>query len=326
LQIAEINQELLTLSRRGHYNVEPLDLNKLVGSAARALESRPTATVETRLCDGQLMIRGGGAQLMRVLTNLMNNAVEAMDDIGTLTVTTSHIYLDQPAGGGHTSVARGEYARVDITDSGCGIPADALQQIFEPFFTTKKSDRQRGTGLGLSVVHSVVEDHEGYVDVESVLGKGSTFSLYFPSYHGEVTVTETTHAIEQGTGEAVLVVDDDPLQRRIVLMALERVGYHATALESGEAAVRFLADHPQDAVIIDMVMEGIDGAETLRRIREMYPDQKAMLLTGYATSERAQVALALGNCEVLTKPIQVSTLTGAIHRAIKTHTPCAAGA
>lgn len=326
LQIAEINQELLTLSRRGHYNVEPLDLNKLVGSAARALESRPTVTVETRLCDGQLMIRGGGAQLMRVLTNLMNNAVEAMDDIGTLTVTTSHIYLDQPAGGGHTSVARGEYARVDITDSGCGIPADALQQIFEPFFTTKKSDRQRGTGLGLSVVHSVVEDHEGYVDVESVLGKGSTFSLYFPSYHGEVTVTETTHAIEQGTGEAVLVVDDDPLQRRIVLMALERVGYHATALESGEAAVRFLADHPQDAVIIDMVMEGIDGAETLRRIREMYPDQKAMLLTGYATSERAQVALALGNCEVLTKPIQVSTLTGAIHRAIKTHTPCAAGA
>jgi PAS domain S-box-containing protein len=318
LQIAEINQELLTLSRRGHYNVEPLDLNKLVGSAARALESRPTVTVETRLYDGQLMIRGGGAQLMRVLTNLMNNAVEAMDDIGTLTVTTSHIYLDQPLRR-HTSVARGEYARVDITDSGCGIPADASQHIFEPFFTTKKTDRKRGTGLGLSVVHSVVEDHEGYVDVESVLGKGSTFSLYFPSYHGEVTVTETTRAIEQGTGEAVLVVDDDPLQRRIVLMALERVGYSVTALESGEAAVRFLADHPQDVVIIDMVMEGIDGAETLRRIREMYPDQKAMLLTGYATSERAQVALALGNCEVLAKPIQVSTLTGAIHRAIKTH-------
>jgi DNA-binding NtrC family response regulator len=109
-------------------------------------------------------------------------------------------------------------------------------------------------------------------------------------------------------------------------MALERVGYHVTALESGEAAMRFLADHPQDVVIIDMVMEGIDGAETLRRIREMYPDQKAMLLTGYATSERAQVALALGNCEVLTKPIQVSTLTGAIHRAIKTHTPCVTGA
>ncbi len=315
LQIAEINQELLTLSRRGHYNTEPLDLNKLVLSATRNAEIPHTVTLDLQLHDGDITIRGGSAQLMRLFLNLIKNAVEAMEEVGVLTVKTDCLYLDEPMRG-YATIERGESARVDITDTGCGIPEEALAHIFEPFFTTKKADRKRGTGLGLPVVHSVVEDHEGYIDVSSSPGRGTTFSLYFPLFRGSTTVSETISTIAEGHGETILVVDDDPLQRRIARTALERVGYQVTVMESGEAAIEHIADHPADIVILDMVMEGIDGAETLRRIRERYPDQPAMILTGYSSSERAQAALQLGQCELLAKPIQASALTRAIHRVL----------
>lgn len=312
LQIAEINQELLTLSRRGHYNTEPLDLNKLVLSATRTAEIPHTVTLDLHLSPGEITICGGTAQLMRLLLNLIKNAVEAMEEVGILTVKTETLYLDEPMRG-YATIERGEYARVDITDTGCGIPEDALAHIFEPFFTTKKADRKRGTGLGLPVVHSVVEDHNGYIDVVSSPGRGSTFSLYFPLDRAGTIAAGPVSTIEEGHGESVLVVDDDPLQRRIAQTALERVGYQVTVMESGEAAVIHIKDHPADIVILDMVMDGIDGAETLRRIRHLYPEQPAMILTGYSTSERAQAALGLGQCQLLAKPIQASALTRAIH-------------
>ncbi len=315
LQIAEINQELLTLSRRGHYNTEPLDLNALVESAIRAASPPPTVTVETRLAPDELIIRGGGAQLMRALLNIVKNAIEAMDEVGILTIVSDRIYLDETVRR-FSTIERGEYACIRIQDSGCGIPEDALPHIFEPFFTTKKTDRRRGSGLGLPVVHSVIEDHEGHIGIESAPGKGTTFTLYFPLYRGESKACADSGTLEPGHGEHVLVIDDDPLQRRIAQTALERVGFRVTVMESGEDALRFITDHPVDLAIIDMIMGGIDGAETLRRIREMYPGQPALILTGYSTSERAQAALRLGHCEILAKPIQASTLTRAIHRAL----------
>lgn len=315
LQIAEINQELLTLSRRGHYNTEPLDLNALVRSAVRTVEIPPTVAVDLKASPGDLKIRGGSAQLMRVLVNLIRNSIEAMDDVGRLTIVTENIYLDEPLHN-YATVSRGEYARVAITDTGCGIPSEALEHIFEPFFTTKKADKKRGTGLGLAVVHSVIEDHEGYIDVTSTPGVGTTFMLYFPLFRGELASSKTTDTIREGHGELVVVVDDDPLQRRIAQTALERIGYEVVVLESGEDAVRYLKHNPADIVLLDMVMGGIDGAETLRQIREIHPRQTALILTGYSTSARVQAALALGECGVLAKPIQVSTLTSAIYQAL----------
>lgn len=315
LQIAEINQELLTLSRRGHYNTEPLDLNKLAQSATRTVELPATVALNWEPSEGELIVHGGNAQLMRAVLNLINNAVEAMDGVGELTVRTEALYLDAPIGH-YTTITRGEYARLQVADSGCGIPAEALERIFEPFYTTKRADRKRGSGLGLPVVHSVVEDHDGYIDVESTVGEGTTFSIYLPLYRGEAAANAKAQTLEEGQGESVLVVDDDPLQRRIAQVALERVGYRVTAVESGEEAVRYLTDHTADVVILDMVMGGIDGAETLSRIRAMYPEQNALILTGYSSSDRAEAALALGNCELLTKPIQVSTLTAALRRAL----------
>ena len=145
---------------------------------------------------------------------------------------------------------------------------------------------------------------------------GLTFTLYFPLYRGEALIAEAVNSMEEGQGETIVVVDDDPRHRHLAHTALERVGYKVVVLESGEGAVCYLKDHSAEVVILDMVMEGIGGVEALRQIREYNPSQAATILTGNPTSERAQAAIDFGNCDVLAKPIQVSTLTRVIHAVL----------
>ncbi|RMF64625.1 MAG: response regulator, partial [Calditrichaeota bacterium] len=267
-----------------------------------------------------LPINGGKAQLGRALTNLILNASEAMDGMGVLTVKTENVYLDEPLKG-YQTVKRGEYVKLSISDTGSGIDPSILDRIFDPFFSTKKMDRMRGSGLGLSIVHGVVEDHNGYLTVESALGKGTTFSLFFP-------ITRSVHArsnqVDQtvtGRGERILVVDDDPIQRRVAGQLLRRLGYKVQLASSGEEAVERVKRHPQDLVVLDMVMEGIDGAETYRRILEHRAGQKAIILSGYAVSNRVEEALRLGAGAFVSKPISPNVLASAIRKELDRQTP-----
>ena len=315
-QLVEINQELLTLGRRGHYKHEPLDLNTLLKQTLSAVGFPRTVVIENRLAADLFPVQGGRAQLLRVLANVTANAIGAMDGTGTLTVETKNVYLDSPFQGS-TEIAIGEYVQIDVSDTGEGIPADVIDRIFEPFFTTKSADRRRGSGLGMSVVHSVVEDHGGYINVRSTVGQGTTVTLYFPIYRGELEADVVAGAIPRGGGERVLVVDDDPLQLNTVRFMLEQLGYEVAVATSGEQAVECTRDHPPDVVVLDMVMDGIDGTETLRRIKEHHPDQIAILLSGYATSDRVAEAMSLGAREFLAKPVRVPILGTAVHNALR---------
>ncbi len=314
-QIADINQELLTMSRRGHYNLEPLDLNRLVEHCLRTVSTPAPITVERQLSERLPLVRGGASQIMRLLNNLINNAFDAMPEGGALTVRTSKVSLNAPLKR-YPDVRPGEFIRLDITDTGRGIPTGTAERIFEPFFTTKKADRRRGSGLGLAVVHSVMEDHEGYVDFESEPGKGTTFSLYFPVH--PITAPEPVRDadVPMGTGQSVLVVDDDSMQRRIAERTLKRLGYTVHTVGSGEEAVEFVAQHPQEILLLDMVMDGIDGTETLRRIKRQYPGQIAIILSGYACSDRVDEALRLGAKGLIQKPVHLATLASALHDAL----------
>ena len=325
LQMAEINQELLTLGRRGHYRVEPLGLNALVETAMRCLVTPAGVTVRRQLADDLLPIRGGGAQVSRILANLFTNALEAINGQGTLTITTANVYLDHPLRR-YNSVKAGEYVRLDVTDTGSGIAPEVIDRIFEPFFSTKKTDRKRGSGLGLSVVHSVLEDHDGYIDVDSAADAGTTFSLFFPVFRETTPIAVTTEESTRGHGERILVVDDDPMQLRLARTALEQLGYRVETVSSGEEAVDVVSAQPPDIVILDMVMHGIDGTETLRRIRVEHPDQRALVLSGYATGDRVATAMEMGICAVLSKPIQLPQLARAVRAALQSHSrPLPAG-
>jgi two-component system, cell cycle sensor histidine kinase and response regulator CckA len=314
-EMAEISQDLMALGRRGLVEQQAVDLNHLVQEALVQMPAaEPGLAIEQELQPGLLPVRGSPAQMLRVIVNLVANARDAMGKQGTLRLRTENLYLSAPAGH-DVHVPPGEYVRLQVVDTGPGIPAEIRTQIFDAYFTTKSLGRHRGSGLGLSVVQAIVQDHGGYVDVESVVGDGTTINVYLPPGRDLAPAEELTTAVRGD--EVILLVDDDPLQRRVAGALLENLGYQVAASASGEEALAYLQDHAADLVLLDMVMgDGIDGAETYRRIQKLRPGQRAILLSGFAETTRVREALSLGALGHVRKPVTLEELGHAVRRAL----------
>lgn len=180
-QVSAINGDLLALGRRGRVQVEPVDMNILATQVLDRLpEDLPELVVRTNLRADLPNISGSPSQLIRVIANLVTNARDAMEDKGTLMVSTALVHLEGSLSR-HPGVAPGEYVELEVSDTGCGIPAGIVEAIFDPFFSTKRADEKRGSGLGLSIVQSIIEDHGGYLDLESREGEGTVFRVYLPA-------------------------------------------------------------------------------------------------------------------------------------------------
>ncbi len=313
--MADINQQLLTLSRRGHFEMKTLSLNNVVTQSLNQIASQPdTLHIEMDLEKDLMNIKGGPAQLSRIISNLINNSLDAMQSVGHLFIKTENYYADDVSGK-YGRISKGEYVKLTITDTGHGITKEALPKIFDPFFTTKKTDKQRGSGLGLSVVHAVMEDHNGYIDLQSEFGKGTSFFLYFPITRDEIETSDSGEIV--GGAESILVIDDDTLQREVALNLLNKLGYNATAVNSGEEAVEFLRDNPQDLLVLDMIMPGgIDGAETYKRALELNPNQKAIIVSGFAETERVGLVIKLGAGKFTRKPLTLKSISSAVRREL----------
>ncbi|MDO8672066.1 MAG: PAS domain S-box protein [Dehalococcoidia bacterium] len=313
-QMADINDDLLTLARRGRLGQEPTDLNKLVKQVISHILPKPeTLTIRLSLAPDLLPIGGSPAQLLRVIANLCANAREAMHDDGQLEVRTGNIRADKVFGS-FNRIETGEYVMVQVSDTGSGIPEEIRSKIFDPFFTTKHTDRKRGSGLGLSVVQVIVQDHLGHVDVESRVGTGTTFSVYLPVHR--VAIIDSPTMDVTGGAETILVVDDDDLQRDVSGLLLQNLGYQIQAVGGREEALAYLKKHPVDVLMLDMSMPGMDGAETYRRALEIRPGQKAIAVSGYAETDRVQQALALGVSVYLRKPVTLQKLAHALRQAL----------
>jgi len=320
---ATIVQDLLTLARRGVSASEVLNLNDVIQEQQTSAEYRkllsfyPRVNVSFDLAKDLPNIRGSAVHLNKTFMNLVVNAAEAQPDGGSITVTTRSLYMDRPIKG-YDTVEPGEYVRLRIQDHGKGISATDLQHIFEPFYTKKKMGRS-GTGLGLAVVWGAVQDHKGYIDVRSQPGEGTVFDLYFPLSREAVKEKEAGFNLEaiQGNGETVLVVDDMETQRIIAAHLLERLQYRAHTVESGEAAVDYLKENVVDLVVLDMIMDpGMDGLETWREIVRLHPDQRAIIASGYAETEKVRTAQRLGAGEYLKKPYMIDSLGKAVKNAL----------
>ncbi|RKX27352.1 MAG: hypothetical protein DRP45_01305, partial [Candidatus Zixiibacteriota bacterium] len=310
-QMAEINQQLLTLGRRGHYNLQPLNINEIVLHAVKELGPLPdTLVCEADLAEDLMNISGGNAQIYRVITNLLHNARDAVNDIGTIYIKTENFYAEDVTIT-YGQVPKGEYVKLTITDNGCGIPDNIIQKIFDPFFTSKATDKKRGSGLGMSVVSAVLKDHSGYIDLSTKEGEGTSFYLYFPITRESVDIRESSQGI--GGSESILIVDDDDAQREVSGRLLGELGYKVSVAENGDKAIEFLKDNPQDILILDMVMPpGIDGTETYQRILEFSPEQKAIIVSGYSETERVMQAQKLGAGAFVKKPITLKAIAAAV--------------
>ncbi len=248
--------------------------------------------------------------------NLITNAVEAIEDTGTITITTGNQYIDTPAAI-HQFLPQGEYVVLSIRDDGPGIPEKFIPHIFEPFYT-KKIMGKSGTGLGLSVVWNTVQDHNGSIHVESS-DTGTTFVLYFPASRSELAVElqeQFTESI-QGDGEHILVVDDEYQQRDICQQMLAALNYQVDTVKSGEDALEYLSSKQADLLVLDMIMDpGLDGLETYEQTLASHPDQKAIIVSGYSQSANVAKAQALGAGKFIRKPYTLQQLGQAVKEAL----------
>jgi len=201
-----------------------------------------------------------------------------------------------------------------VSDTGMGIPAENREKIFEPFYTKKTMGRS-GTGLGLAIVWGTVKDHNGYIDVQSEVGEGTTFTLYFPVTRDELIAQQQKEPIERymGNGESVLVVDDVAEQRDIAARLLTRLGYRVRVASNGEEAVEYLKGNKADILVLDMIMApGIDGLETYQRVLEISPKQKAIIVSGFSETERVRKAQEIGAGAYVKKPYVMEKIGVAI--------------
>ena len=321
---ATIIQDLLTLARRGVMLVEVIQFNDIVSGFTNtpAFESikdyHPGVSFLVE-CDPNLQnIKGSPVHLEKTLMNLLCNAAEAIIGEGEVTIRTENRYLDK-AIMGHDEVREGDYAVLTVSDTGTGIAGENQEKIFEPFYTKKAMGRS-GTGLGLSIVWGTVKDHNGYIDVQSRLGEGTTFTLYFPATRDERIAPPQRTPVEQymSRGETVLVVDDIAEQRDVASGLLRKLGYRVHSVSSGEEAVEYLRENRADMVILDMIMApGMDGMETYRRVLEINPKQKAILVSGFSETDRVLKAQMLGAGVYVKKPYVMETIGLAIRKELE---------
>jgi PAS domain S-box-containing protein len=316
---AAIIQDLLTMARRGVTATEVVNLNTVITGFLktpvfeRMKEQYPRVTFRTD-CERDLMnIKASPIHMEKMLMNLLSNAVEAVPDVGEVSIRTENRYLDRDIRG-YDRIEEGDYVVLTVSDTGTGIPAESIDKIFEPFYTNKGMGRS-GTGLGLSIVWGTVKDHHGYIEVQSKVGEGTTFTLYFPVTREGMTLPEQKTPLERyrGHGEAVLVVDDIAEQRDVASGLLTQLGYKVHTVSGGEEAVEYLRENRADLLVLDMIMApGIDGLETYQRVLQIHPKQKAILVSGFSETNRVREAQRLGAGAYIKKPYAMETIGMAI--------------
>jgi len=307
---AELTSQLLAFARGGRYQVKPINVNNVVDETMKIVRRTFDKSIEFKtILSSQLpAVEADAGQIQQVLLNLCVNAKDAMDGGGMLTIETGAETLTDKYAETHIEAGPGTYVTLSVSDSGVGIGKKALQKIFEPFFTTKKEGK--GTGLGLAMVYGVIKNHGGFVNVYSKLYVGSTFKVYLPA-SSKPEAKDTPKPEAPGTGdELILVVDDDESMRSLTKEILETRGYEVLLAEDGVGAVEVYEKMQQEIslVILDMVMPIMGGREAFMRLREINPEVKAILSTGYSQSGKAQQILDSGVMGFIQKPFQPNAL------------------
>ena len=321
---ASVVQDLLTLARRGVIVSEVVNLNEVISEYLKSPEhenlqlNNPGVHIETHFEKDILNILGSSIHLSKTVMNLITNAVEAMPEGGNLTVSTENRYIDRPIRG-FDNVKEGDYVILTISDTGTGISPDDMEKIFEPFYTKKKMGRS-GTGLGMAVVWGTVKDHNGYIDVQSIEGKGTTFTLYFPVTRKKLSEDESPLSVEAytGNGESILIVDDVKEQRQIASGMLKELGYSIVSVSSGEDAVEYLRSNKADLLVLDMIMDpGMDGLDTYKNIIELHPGQKAIIASGFSETDRVKELQGLGAGIYIRKPLLLEKIGIAVKKELE---------
>jgi PAS domain S-box-containing protein len=316
----ELVQHLLTFYRHDTPERQPLALPTLVKEVLILLRASLPTTIAIRqsIDERAGRVHADATQIHQVLMNLCTNAEYAMRERGgILEVKVEAVEVDRAFADAHTVLPPGAYVRLSVRDTGSGIAPETLQRIFDPFFTTKKVGE--GTGMGLTVVRSIVADHGGTVAVTSVLGGGTTFEVYLPCVdEGVSDISPSPEMSLSGGQESILFVEDEPALAHLGQEMLTHLGYDVVASTSSQEALDIFRITPQrfDLVITDQTMPQMTGETLSRELRRIRPDIPLILCTGFSHTLTADTALALGIDAFLMKPLTIRDLAAAIRRVL----------
>jgi len=316
---ASLTRQLLTFARKNPVLFRPLLLNDVV-SATLHLFSRSTdktIALETNLAADAGVVNGDEGQLQQALLNLLINARDAMPEGGKISISTDRMSVDYEKKTDMGEMRAGRYVSVSVRDTGIGMDAETRHRIFEPFFTTK--DQGKGTGLGLSVVYGVVNDHNGFITVQSEPGKGSDFKIFLPLLDVKDSQSRKARSGRVFTGEErILVVDDEEHVGDVIVGMLKNLGYKVSIARNGSQAIARVrrAKKKFDVLILDMNMPRIGGKETLAKIRDLDPNLRVIISTGYSTTSLETSPLSESIDGFLQKPYQIEELSKAVREVL----------
>jgi PAS domain S-box-containing protein len=325
---ADMVKQVLLFARGTDGEHLPFPFGHLVREVERFLHETlpPSIRMHANLEPGLWDIHGDAAQIHQILMNLCVNARDAMPDGGELRITASNFTVDKTFAHRCQSARPGDYLHITVSDTGVGMSAEARQRIFEPFFTTKEPGV--GTGLGLSTVQTIVDNHHGFMDVKSGVGVGTQFHIYLPAFEEEIGQAKgTPPVVPRGNGELVLVVDDEHAVREINKATLEAFGYRALTADDGvEALSRYVVHRGEIALVVtDMLMPIMDGRATIRALRKL--DARVPILAVGATEpdNNYRQFLTDENIGYLRKPCTKEQFLIAIHEQVVAATEATAG-
>ena len=310
----DLTRQLLGFARGGKYEVKPIDINQVLQNSSEMFgRTKKEIRIYRQFQEDLWTVEADQGQIGQALLNLYVNAWQAMPGGGSLYLKTQNIVItfrssDQPY--------PGKYILISITDTGEGMDKSVIERIFEPFFTTKEMGR--GTGLGLAMVYGIVKSHGGSIYAKSQKGQGSTFSIYLPASEKKVVLEEKPLEKPVRGQETILLVDDEEVILKVTREILESLGYLVMSANSGQEALSLFKEKYQeiDLIILDMVMPDLKGSQTYDGLKEVYPQVKVLLSSGYSIDGQATSLIERGCRAFIQKPYTVSELSKKVREVL----------
>ncbi len=316
---SDLTRQLLAFARKQTINPEVLDLNDTLSGMLKMLKRIIGEDIDLEWIPGPdiWQVKMDPSQIDQIFANLCVNSRDAIDGVGKMTIETENYIFDEDYCAEHAGYIPGEYVRLAVSDNGCGIDNDTLTHLFEPFFTTKEIGK--GTGLGLATIYGIVKQNNGFINVYSELGQGTTFTIYLPRYVGELAQKYAKHETELLLGqETILLVEDELTILKMTTTLLHRLGYHILTASNPIEAIQLAKEHSGEInlVITDVVMPDMNGRDLVRQLHALYPKMKAMFMSGYTANVIAHHGVLDEGVFFLQKPFTINELAVKVRESL----------
>ena len=307
-----MTRQLLAFARKQTISPKVIDLNETVHEILKILRRLIGEDIDLAWIPGKDLfpVKIDPGQIDQVLANLCVNGRDSISGVGKVTIETGTAFFDNDYCATHAGFSPGEFAMIAVSDDGCGMDAKTLQFIFEPFFTTKEVGK--GTGLGLATVYGIVKQNNGFINVYSEPGQGTTFKLYLPRFEGKTVEAMDKHlaTTPEGGSETILLVEDERAILKMTERMLEILGYRVLSSETPNEVLRIVRDHDGkiDLLITDVVMPEMNGRDLAKQVSTIRPDMKYLFMSGYTANAIAHHGVLDGGVEFLEKPFALNDL------------------